>query len=177
MIPLLAGGALLGLTSAIAFALLFGKMVSRERFSDFDAEWLNNFSLAKYKPMERLFAEEDYEFLASQKGYRLEIGRKLRSQRRKVFRLYLRGLKRDFYRLERAVRMLIVSSPVDRPDLAKTLLQQRLAFMWAMFQVECRLALHTLGLGGVDISALVGSLDAMRLELAQVAVLPRTSAL
>ena len=70
MIPLLAGGALLGLTSAIGFALLFGKMVSRERFSDFDAEWLNNFSLAKYKPMERLFAEEDYEFLARQKGYR-----------------------------------------------------------------------------------------------------------
>src|SRR5215471_20655160 len=59
----------------------------------------DEFSLARYEPMGRLLAEEDFVFLAAQPGYRPEIGAKLRRERRQIFRLYLRELSRDFHRL------------------------------------------------------------------------------
>jgi hypothetical protein len=56
----------------------------------------------------------------------------------------------------------------DRPDLATTLLKQRLLFSYAMLVVEFRLALQTLGIGRVDVRRLVSSLEAMRDQLRQL---------
>jgi len=164
----LIGGGLLSLAVAAAFVMIIKGVLSRDRFSAFNPEWLRKFSVAKYKPMERLLSEDDHEFLAAQPGYHPAISKRLRAERRRIFRGYLRALRRDFNRLETAARILMVSSPVDKPELAKALLRQRLNFMSAMCKVEFRLALHALGIGTVDVRTLVAPLDAIRLELQEI---------
>ena len=55
------------------------------RATDYDPEWLEDFSISRYRPMLRLLSEDDYEFLASQAGYKGKIASQLRAERRKVF--------------------------------------------------------------------------------------------
>jgi len=59
-------------------------------------------------------------------------------------------------------------SSQDRPDLAGILYKQQALFAIGMLNVQWRLALHTLGLGTVDVSGLVGAMEYMRLELRQM---------
>lgn len=125
--------------------------------------------------MARLFAEEDYAFLAGQRGFNPRIARQLRRERRRVFRSYLNCLKRDFGQLEAAIKMCMIMSRQDRPDLAKALLKRRLVFTYALMVTEWGLALHSLGLGTVDVSRLVGSLDGMRIQLGQAALVRQGS--
>jgi hypothetical protein len=56
-------------------------------------------------------------------------------------------------------------APQDRPDLARNILKQRLMFSWALWGVEVRLALQTVGLGTVDVRGLVGAMESMREQL------------
>ena len=171
----IATGVLIGGCAAGAFLLVFRSLTRHQRFSDVNPEWLSAFTIGKYRPMARLLAEEDFEFLASQKGYEPRIARVLRSERRKIFREYLRCLWRDFGRLETAVRLLIVNSPEDRTELAVALLRQRLVFTRAIATAEFRLVLHGVGLGNVDIRGLLGSVDAMHARVGQLALARQTS--
>lgn len=164
----LAGAAVLVMLAALAFFVLFRRLISREKEAPADLEWCREFSIARYRPMERLFVEEDYDFLAAQPGFHPRISRKLQAERRRVFRHYLRCLRRDFDRLTTAAKMVLVHASQDRPDLATTLMKQRLVFNYAMLVVECRLALQTLGIGTVDVRRLVSSLEAMRDQLRQL---------
>src|SRR4051812_9892186 len=109
----------------VALGLVIRKMASRTREVDYDPAWLEDFSIAKYRPMLRLLSEDDYEFLASQAGYQGKIASQLRAERRKVFRAYLRNLVRDFYRLHQVAKMMALCSAQDRPDLTTALLKQR----------------------------------------------------
>ena len=52
------------------------------------------------------------------------------------------------------------NSGADRPDLARALAKNRTLFMLAVYKVEFRLALHSLGVGKVDISGLVEAFEA-----------------
>ncbi len=115
--------------------------------------------------MERLFSPEDYEFLAAQPGFTPRLARRLAAERRKIFRRYLRCLRRDFDRLYLATKLLLLHAAQDRPDLAVALFKQRLTFQFALAAVYCRLALQTLGLGTVDARGLVSALQAMRDQL------------
>jgi hypothetical protein len=141
-----------------------------------DLDWCRTFSLARYRPMERLFVQEDYEFLSSQPGFKPEIYRRLQAERRRVFRRYLRSLSRDFDLLLGAAKTLILNSVEDRPDLAKMLMRQRLVFSYALATVHVRLALQGLGLGTVDVRPLVGALDALRMELRSLSQVAQASA-
>ncbi len=153
------------------FFLLFRTIVRRRKETDSDFEWCRDFSIARYRPMERLFVEEDYDFLSSQPGFHPSISRKLRSERRRIFRHYLRCLRRDFDRLLSAAKLVLVHAAQDRPDLAKMLVRQRLVFQYAMWTVQVRLVLQTLGIGTVDVRRLVASLEGMRNELRQLTAL------
>src|SRR5712691_4096783 len=85
-----------------AFGLLFRILVQRTRPGACDPlEWLDDFSAAVYRPMERLLDARDRAFLASQPGFEPSIARRLRRQRIGIFQSYLRGMIRDFHRLLR----------------------------------------------------------------------------
>jgi|SRR6185295_4133190 len=150
---------------ALAVGLVIRKMASRTRQVDYDPAWLEDFSIAKYRPMLRLLSEDDYEFLASQAGYQGKIASQLRAERRKVFRAYLRNLVRDFHRLHGVAKMMAVYAAQDRPELGMALLKQRIVFSAAVTGVRVRLLLHTAGVGAVDVRNLIESLDTMRSSL------------
>ncbi|MCS6953417.1 MAG: hypothetical protein RMK57_08445 [Bryobacterales bacterium] len=161
-----AGGVFLAL--ALVLLLLARRVLDRSSNGP-SAEWLRSFDTARYRPMERLLSEADFAFLASQVGYEPRIGRKLRAARRRIFRQYLRCLRKDFARLEACLRWVMVHSEVDRADLARALRRQKLLFFAGLLSAEGRLLLHGVGLQPSDVRRLVGSLDLLRGELRRLA--------
>ena len=161
MLPL----ALVGL----ALVFIFREMGSRTTAKEFDPAWIEDFSIDEYRPMLRLLSEDDYEFLAGQAGYESKIGSQLRRERRRIFRAYLRNLVRDFNRLQHAAKIMTVCAAQDRPDLAQALLKQQLTFTIAVVAVKARLALHTIGIGSVEVRNLLGTVDSLRAEIGHLA--------
>lgn len=172
---LLVGAGVLVAAVAILFACLFRRLNAPDRERLPNLEWCQGFSIHRYRPMERLFSEEDYQFLAAQCGYSPEMGRRLKAQRRRIFRHYLRGLSRDFSRLHTAARFMLLHAPQDRPDLAIQLFRQRLLFRYALLSVHSTLVLQTLGVGTVDVRRLVQALESMGSQFRQLAAVPQPS--
>jgi hypothetical protein len=161
--------ALLLAALAACFAGLFWRLASRFDAQDCTAEWLNRFSLESYVPMSRLLDKRDFEFLASQAGYRSEIGRVLMAERRKIFVTYLSDLVRDFNQLARIGRLMIVYSREDRDEFARSLWRRQMSFYAAVCSVWLQLALHPLGWAEADPHPLVAALGAMRSQVLSVA--------
>ena len=90
---------------------------------------------------------------------------KLRTERCQVFRGYLRSLRADFQRVCAALKLLMVHSRYDRPDLASVLIQQQVRFECGMVLVGFRLFLYRWGVCGVDVTDVVKIFDVARLEL------------
>jgi hypothetical protein len=122
----------------------------------------------RYRPMLRLLSEEDFGFVSANP----KLLRELRSERRKLFRGYLNCLTREYGRLLAGIRLVMVQSRVDRPDLAKALAKNRLNFTFAICRIEYRLAMQSLGLGKVDISAVVEAFDRLRESAVALQALP-----
>jgi hypothetical protein len=114
--------------------------------------------------MLRLLTDDDYEFLVASGGDMASLSR-LRSERRKIFRTYLSNLVRDFNRIHRAARIFLLDSERDSADAAARLFRVRLNFEIAVLTVRCRLALHALGIGTVDVRGLIDSLNSVRADL------------
>src|SRR5581483_899117 len=120
--------------AALVLVMLAACLAAFWRFaSRFDAkqctpEWLDTFSLDSYAPMDRLLARNDVEFLVTQEGYSPQIGRRLMAERRKIFAGYLGHLVRDFNQLVRIGKLVIVYSPQDRQEFARSLWRQQVHF-------------------------------------------------
>src|ERR1700678_1608564 len=110
------------------FAGLFWRLASRFDAQQCTAEWLDRFSVKSYAPMERLLDRNDLAFLASQPGYRPEIGKRLMAERRKIFRAYLRLLVRDFNQLIGIGKLMVVYSNLDQQEFARSLGRQQVKF-------------------------------------------------
>jgi len=154
---------------AACFAGLFWRLASRFDAHQCTAEWLSRFSLESYAPMTRLLDKRDLEFLASQTGYRPEIGRRLMAERRKIFVTYLGDLIRDFNQLARVGRLMIVYSREDRHEFARNLWRRQVRFYAAVCSVRLQLALYPLGWPQTDPHPLVAALAAMRSQVLFVA--------
>jgi hypothetical protein len=146
-----------------AFVLLLRRIVSPARFAPFSLEWINSFNAERYRPMARLLIEDDFHFLAS-RSVNPKVLRKMRAQRRRMFRGYLSSMRRDFARICQGIKLLMVNSRQDRPDLATVLLKQQVLFGWRMTVVEVRLVLHAAGLASVDAAELLSPLNALRMQ-------------
>ena len=90
-------GVVAGLLLLCAVTLVW-KLLSSIRIRNVDPEWLKNFSVSSYRPMERLLDEGDIRFLTEHPGYEPGMENRLRADRRRIFRLYLKNLGRDFAR-------------------------------------------------------------------------------
>jgi len=157
---------LLALAILVAtLGLLFRALVSRSGQSSVSGEWLETFSLESYAPMERLLDKADVIFLASQPGYRPEIGKRLMAERRQIFRGYLHLLIADFKQLVDLGKLMVVYSAQDRTPLAKALWRSQVSFYFAVVAVECKLALHPLGWSSVEVHKLIGALETMRSQI------------
>ena len=120
--------------------------------------------ISHYRPMLRLLGDEDTD-LTSQPGTRGEV----LARRRQLFREYLLDLGRDYGRLLARVRLSMVESGVDRPDLAKALLRHRALFAITMCRIEFRLRLHELGIGSENLSGLADAINVLHNQVAALA--------
>lgn len=135
-----------------------------------EPEWLDEFSIDYYAPMQRLLDTGDVVFLASQPGYRTEIGKRLMRERRKIFRKYLGNLVEDCGRLIALGKLMVVYSSEDRAEFAQSLLRQELRFHLSVATVRLQLALHPLGWTLVDVQSLMESLQAMCDQVQELAL-------
>lgn len=138
--------------------------------ADAQSSETGTFSLARYRPMARLLAEDDFVFLAAQPGYRPEVGAKLRRERRHIFRLYLRELACDFHRIHAGARAMVAQSDEQHAELVGLLVRQQVTFWRSIALIELRLLAQGAGLGKVEVWGLVEAVDTMRRELARFAV-------
>ena len=172
----LSAAALMGFVLAVALLFIFRRLTAGGKDLPVSVDWISDLSAARYRPMQRLLHEEDYSFLASLPGCDRRLLRRLRGQRRKLFRRYLACLTRDFSRVCGAIRMLMVCSAQDRPDLAIILYKQQALFAVGLLTVQWHLLLHACGLGNVDVRGLVRAMEYMRLELRQLVPVPVAAA-
>ena len=128
-------------------------------------DWLEQLSPERYQPMLRLLNRQDLDFLRSQPGFTRKMEGGFRRQRCQIFRSYLRQLNGDFKQVCTALKLVMVQSSADRPDLAATLLRQQMSFKVCMLAVHFRLLLYGCGIGTVEIAGLLKLFDGMRLEL------------
>jgi hypothetical protein len=154
---------LVGLVTALAF--LVRSLGSSGQSLPITAEWIEELSIERYKPMLRLLDSSDLEFLRSQPGYTPRMEAKLRAQRCQIFRGYLRCLNTDFRRVCMALKLIMAQSEQDRPDLASVLVHHQIMFTSGMIAIQARLCLYRWGICTVDVSNLVQIFDVMRLEL------------
>ena len=148
-----------------AVVVLARKLAFTDTSLPLTAEWIDELSVERYRPMMHLLDDGDAEFLRSQPGFTPAMAAKLRTERCQAFRGYLRCLRTDFQRVCAALKLLMLHSRDDRPDLAAVLVHQQLMFECGMFLVGFRLFLYRWGLCGVDVTDLVKIFDVMRLEL------------
>lgn len=142
-------------TAALAALGYFTWRMTRPAKVNFAPEWVAEFSPARYRPMERLLSEHDFQFLAQKPGVDRRLIERLRAERRSVFRAYLSQMSRDFSRLQAIGRLMVLYSPQDRPDLAEALLRQEFHFRRAWVSMHVRLVLHSFGVGKLEVSHLV----------------------
>lgn len=151
------------------FAGLFWRLASRFDAQQCTPEWLDSFSVESYAPMERLLEKSDLAFLASQPGYRPEIGERLMAERRKIFRAYLRLLVGDFNQLIGIGKLMVVYSNQDRQEFARSLGLQQVKFYARVCALQLQLALYPLGWTSVDARGLLAAMGAMRIQVQQLA--------
>ena len=153
----------------VVFAASLGWLVRRiaspQTSLPVTAGWIDALSIERYRPMMRLLDSEDLDFLRSQPGFTPHMATALRIQRCWIFRGYLRCLSNDFARVCVALKIVLLQSRDDRPDLAMALVRQQALFEAGMAAVQMRLFLYRWGLCGADVTGLVKIFDGMRLEL------------
>ncbi len=165
---------LMVLALAAAVVVLARKLAFTDTSLPLTAEWIDELSIERYRPMMHLLDGGDAESLRSQPGFTPGMAAKLRIERCQVFRGYLRCLRTDFQRVCAALKLLMLHSRDDRPDLAGVLVHQQLMFECGLVLVGFRLFLYRFGLCGVDVTDLVKIFDLMRLELRRL--VPATAA-
>ena len=149
----------------LSFVTLFRRLLAPA--PGVEVERIQAFSVEKYRPMGRLLDEADYQFLRTAPGYAPDLERRLRCERRVVFRAYLRRLRKDFQCLHRAARLVVAQGAQDRPDLAWKLMRQSLLFWFGFGLAHMRLGVHTLGLSSpvIPVFDLVESTNWMRRQV------------
>jgi hypothetical protein len=157
-------------SSAILSGLLLVRVKMTRRFDSpqqlpVTAEWIDEISIDRYRPMLRLLDQADFRFLRTQPGFTPKMAKKLRTQRCRIFRAYLRNLDNDFKRICTALKVLMAQSKHDRPDLASALVANQMRFSYGIMIAQVKLVCYRCGLGTVKASGLLRLFDGMRLEL------------
>jgi len=158
--PLLLVGLLIAL-----FVPVLVKLLQKCRAQDLSSEWLDNFSVASYYPMEGLLSNEDFSFLSRQPGFDLSLYRKLRRERLHIFKQYLNRAIADFHRLDTTIKLLVASSQEDCSDIASRLVGLRLRFSIAVLQAEMSYRLCLIGFQFLAVRSLIGRMEEMNVQL------------
>jgi hypothetical protein len=166
-------GALLALVLLAVLVLLL-RTFRTIRTSDGPTSEVTDFC---HRPMQRLLDPTELQYLQNH-GISKERLNKLRSERRRIYRLYLRSLTQDFNRVHTILNLLLICSYSDRPDLATRLAQQKFVFYRNLLLVEVRLSLHACGFEKIPEIDLLRPLEIIQAQLRELApvTMPAVSA-
>jgi hypothetical protein len=148
------------LLAAVSGTVMF-RLAAEPQLREVSPLWLAEFSLARYRPMRRLLSENDLRFLESRPGYRPEVGRTLRAERRKAFRGYLNEIKKDFWTIHALAKQILLDWPEDNPELGVLLMKSQGRFLWSLARIEFYLALHWTGISTPKLDPLFGALESL----------------
>jgi hypothetical protein len=121
-----------------------------------------------YGPMRRLLDPAEFKHLR-ERGISKDVVNKLRSERRTLYRSYVRSMAQEFNRLHKVLKLLLVNSYSDRPDLATFLTKQTIIFHRNLILVEIRLLLHACGVDAMPEIDLFPSLETLQAQFRQLA--------
>ena len=155
---------------AVLLIILAGIAILYRRFTapatlPVTAAWIDELSVDRYQPMKRLLGSEDLHYLRSHPEFNSKMAADFRRQRCRIFESYLDCLHSDFQRVGMALKIVMVQSRYDRPDLASLLLRSQRAFVFGLMMVYGRVLLYRWGLGSVEVGGLLKLFDAARIEL------------
>ena len=132
-------------------------------------ENLDVFALAaRYRPMSRLLDNSDFELINSAGDPALL--RRVKSQRRVIFRGYLRSLCRDHARLCAHTRAALLVGSGDSSSSILALHRAELLFRFLVLSVNCKLVLHAMGTRNVAVWGLMDSFEKVRLEAESISL-------
>ncbi len=170
------GGAVGFILPALGLCVVFAKLKSRHNTPSTPWNPETIFSPTRYSPMERLLAETDQKFIASHPGGTREMERKFRRARVRIFRGYMQQLSSDFNGICKATKLLIVTSKVDRSDLAGVVFKEQFRFAVNTWRVELKLILYGFGWSSVEATSVVRHFDALRTQLQYLVLTAQPSA-
>jgi hypothetical protein len=153
----------------VCLAVCIGRILSDGAVQNVNADWLLQLSTERYRPMLRLLGEDDVAFLRAQPGFRSPMVARLRAQRCQILRAYLKSLDVDFRGMCAAIKLLMVQSHHDRPDLARALFRYQLSFAAGILLVRMKMIFYRLGLAKVDVASLIVLFDITRVQLRNLA--------
>ncbi|HLI86596.1 MAG TPA: hypothetical protein VKV17_22000 [Bryobacteraceae bacterium] len=156
---------LLTVTFGAALFFLWRRLMAQPTSLPVTATWIEELSPERYRPMFHLLDTEDLESFAAQPGFTPGAARRLRAQRCKLFCGYLRCLRADFARVVAAMKLILLCSAQERPELSSALLEQQVKFALTLAKVYVSLFLFRWDLCRVDVVPLVRIFDSMRLQL------------
>jgi hypothetical protein len=148
---------------AAGFGVVFARLISCDRIALPLSESDTIFSPNRYRVVERLLEEADLRAVKSVGDKRLE--REIRRVRVKIFRGYMLQLSEDFNQICKAIKLLMVTSHIDRSELSGVIMKQQFQFSLRLMRIEVELILYSLGYSGMDTSGLTEPLDALRVQL------------
>jgi hypothetical protein len=148
----------------IAVAILGAGVVSlrlrRRSQRSVAATWNGDFDIRRYRPMERLLAEDDLSYLTAL-GLDQRTLKQFRKERRRLFGRYLRNLQADFWSLHAAARALLIEAPADRPELAAAILRQQFAFQRTVWMIRVGLLVPGFSGATAEVSRLLDLTESM----------------
>ncbi len=154
---------LLGVATVLLLRTFFTTCVSyAQSFDRVELSWRD------YRPLHRLLDPADFEFLR-RRGVTEKRIRKLRRERRHIYRLCLRSLAADFNRIQQVLSLALVQSQADRPDLVVELARQKATFYRNLLLAEAWLTLHACGIESMPPVDLLRSFTAVQEQLRQLA--------
>jgi hypothetical protein len=153
-----------------AIAPVLRRLYRKPLLDEITPEWLESFSLDRYRSMSSLLSDDDFEFLSRQPGFDLSLYKKLRRERLAIFRQYLDRLIVDFNRLHLTARSFVAQNPQDSSDAAAKLIRLQFDFSKAVLRTELSYKLCRLGICTVDVTVLLGPLQSLTEQVTQLAV-------
>src|ERR1035437_4750404 len=99
---------LMVLALAAAVVVLARKLAFPGTSLPLTAEWIDELSIERYRPMMHLLDDGDVELLRSQPGFTPGMAAKLRLERCRVFSGYLRSVRTDFQRVCAGLKRLMM---------------------------------------------------------------------
>jgi hypothetical protein len=151
------------LLAAAGLVAVFARLIPRSSSDLSILESDEIFSPNRYRAVERLLGEADLQTVKSLGDKCLE--KKFRKTRVKIFRGYMQHLSQDLNQICKVVKLLMITSDVDRSELTGVILKQQFQFSLTMLSIEVEMILYRFGWSGVDITALTEPLDALRSQL------------